>query len=154
MSETAVKVEIHEPAFVRRFEMADLSKHGPWLMKRLALKFPNFTEQAIGSYLRNLVYNNEHMFLYQDHAVALAQLTLSPGIRPSKQVQERFVWIEDRNDKAQQENAADFYDHMHQWGRRQDVERIIVCEDTDVPKVLIEARLGRLFDTKITHARM
>jgi hypothetical protein len=69
-------------------------------------------------------------------------------------VQERFVWVEDRTDKDQLENAADFYSHMHLWGKRQDVERIIVCEDTDVPKAMIEARLGRLFDAKITHARM
>jgi hypothetical protein len=153
MAEAAV-VEVREPAVVRRFEMPDLSKHGPWLIKRFLLKFPNFTEQAIFGYLSGLVYNNEHMFLYQDHAVALAQFVMSPGIKPSKTVQERFVWVEDRTDKEQLENAADFYSHMHLWGKRQDVERIIVCEDTDVPKAMIEARLGRLFDAKITHARM
>ncbi len=154
MGEAAVKVEIHEPAFVRRFELADLSKHGAWLIKRFTLKFPNFTEGAIGGYLSRLVFNNEHMFLYQDHSVALAQMVFSSGIRPVKIVQERFVWVEDRNDKEQLENAADFYSHMHQWGKRQDAERVVVCEDTDVPKALIEARLGRIFDTKVSHVRM
>jgi hypothetical protein len=151
MSETA---EVREPATVRRFETADLSRHGPWLLKRFMLKFPNFTEGAIAGYLSGLVFNNEHMFLYQNHAVALAQLTHSPGIRPVKLVQERFVWVEDRNNKSQLEDAADFYNHMRQWGKRQDAERIIVCEESDVPKTLIVARLGRVFDTTVSHARV
>ena len=155
MSEPALKIEeVREPAFVRRFELADLSLHGPWLMKKFAAVFPDLTEQWIAGYLRGTLYSNEMMFLYQDHAVALAQIVHSPGIKPVKVVQERFVWVEDREDKAQLEAAADFYTHMKQWAKRMDAERIIVCENTDVPKSLIEARLGRLFDTKISHARM
>ena len=154
MNEAALKIEAHELAFVRRFELADLSQHGPWLLKRFAQKLPEVHEQRVAGYLRGLLYDNEHMFLYQDNAVALAQLIHSPGIKTTKIVQERFVWVQDREDKAQLEMAADFYEHMKAWAKRQDAERIIVCEDTDVPKSLIEVRLGRLFDTKISHARV
>jgi hypothetical protein len=154
MAEAAVKIEIHEPAFIRRFELADLSRHGPWLLKRFAAKFPEFAERQIAGYLSGMIVNNEHQFLYQDHAVALAQIVLSPGIKPVRVIQERFVWVEDREDKQQLSDAADFYDQFKLWARRQDVERIIVCEDTDVPKTLIEARLGRVFDTKVSYARM
>ena len=155
MAEAALKIEeVHEPAFVRRFELADLSEHGPWLMKRFTVIFPELTEQWIAGYLRGVLYSNEHMFLYQDHAVALAQLVHSPGIKTVKIVQERFVFVENKDDKEQLECAADFYSHMKAWAKRQDAERIIVCENTDVPKTLIEQRLGRLFDTKISHARV
>ncbi len=155
MNDAASKIEIHEPAFVRRFELADLSRHGPWLLKRFAAVFPDIPEKQVAGYLNGLIYNNEHQFLYQDHAVALFQLVHSPGIKTTKIVQERFVWVEDRDDKTQLEFAADFYLHAHQWAKRQDAERIIVCENTDVPKPLIEKILGaRLFDTKITHARV
>ena len=156
MSESALKIEepVHVPAPVRRFEPADLSQHGPWLLKRLAAKFPDMPEKAFAGYLSQLVSNNEHCFLYQPHAVALAQLVHSPGIKTVKIVQERFVWVEDRNDKDQLEHAADFYLEMKMWGKRQDVERMIVCEDTDVPKAMIEARLGRILDTKISHVRV
>jgi len=42
MAEAALKIEeVHEPAFVRRFELADLSEHGPWLMQRFAAKLPD-----------------------------------------------------------------------------------------------------------------
>lgn len=154
MAEAAVKIEIREPAAVRRFEIPDLSRHGPWLMKRFAAKFPEMDEKTIAGYLRGIIYHNENLFLYQDHAVALAEIVFSAGIKPARVLQERFVWVEDRNDKAQLENAADFYSQIKDWGKRQSAERLIVCEDTDVPKALIEARLGRVFDTKVSYARL
>ena len=154
MAEPAVKEAPHEPAFMRRFETADLSTHGPWLLKRFQAKFPSFGEREIAGYLSGLIYNNEHMFLYQDHAVALAQTTFSAGVRPEKIVQERFVWVQDRTNKAHLEAAADFYTEMKVWARRQDAQRILVCEDSDVPKALIVARIGRIFDTTICHVRM
>ena len=123
-------------------------------LKRLLAKFPDVNERYVAGYLSNLVYNNEHLFLYQPHAVALAQIVASPGIKPIKIIQERFVWVEDPKDKEQLENAADFYSEMKVWGRRQGAERIFACEDTDVPKVLIVARLGRLFDVTVSHARI
>ena len=155
MAEAAVKIEpAHEMAFVRRFELADLTSHGPWLMKRLCAKRPDLTEQAIAGWLRGRVYDNEHMFLYQDNAVALAQIIHSPGLKLVKVVQEHFIWVRNREDKAQLENAADFYTHMQVWARRMGAERIIVCEDTDVPKTLIQQRLGRVYDTTVSHARV
>ena len=154
MSEAAVKIEIHEPAFIRRFELADLSKHGPWLMKRFLAKFPEMGEKQIAGYLNGMITNNEHIFLYQDHAVALAQVVFSQGVKPVRVIQERFVWVEDREDKQQTLDAADFYDHFKLEARRRDAERIVVCEDTDVSKNLIEQRLGRVFDTKLSYARM
>jgi hypothetical protein len=154
MAEAAVKIEPREPAFVRRFELADLTTHGPWLMKRFMAKLPDVREQHIGGYLQGLVYSNEHLFLYQDNAVALAQIVHSPGLKMVKLVQERFVWIRNREDKGAQEAAADFYDHFKAWAKRLEAERIIVHEDSDVPKTMIVARLGRLFDTTISHARV
>jgi hypothetical protein len=154
MAEAALKIEIREPAFIRRFEVADLSRHGPWLLKRFAAKFPDMNEQQIGGYLRGLTTANESLFLYQENAVMLAEVMYSPGIKRTMFVQERFVWVENRTDKDQLECAADFYDSMKAWAKGLGAERIIVCEDTDVPKTLIEARLGRLFDTKISHARV
>lgn len=154
MGEAAEKIEIHEPAFMRRFDIADLTTHGPWLLKRFSAKFPEMHEQQIAGYLRGLIYDNEHRFTYQDHAVALFQFVYSHGIKPVRFIQERFVWIEDKADKEQMEAAADFYDDVHRWARGNGAERIIVCEDTDVPKSLIEARLGRVYDTKISHVRV
>ena len=157
MSQTAAietVEEVRQPALIRRFEPADLSKHGPWLLKRFAVVFPDLPEKFVAGYLSGLIFDNEHAFFYQDHAVALAQMVHSPGIKTVKVVQERFVWVEDIKNKDQLENAADFYAHIKVWGIRQGAERIIVCENSDVPKPLIEQWLGRLFDTKVTHARV
>jgi hypothetical protein len=100
MAEAAVKIEIREPAFIRRFELADLSKHGPWLMKRFLAKFPDMGDKQIAGYLNGLIVNNEHIFLYQDHAVALAQIVFNPGIKRVVVLQERFVWVENREEAA------------------------------------------------------
>lgn len=154
MNEAALTVEPHHAVIVRRFAVADLSEHGGWILKRLAPLFPDVSEQFIGGWLRSLIDNNENLFLYQPHAVALAQIVSTPGLRPGKMVQERFVWVEDKTDKEQIELAADFYDHFAEWGRGQRAERIIACENTDVPKTKIEERLGRLFNTTISHARL
>lgn len=149
-----VIVPLHVPADIRRFGIADLSTHGGWILKRLMPKFPDVPERFIGGWLSGLIADNEHLFLYQKHAVALAQVISTPGLRPGKMIQERFVWVEDKSDKEQVESAADFYNNFAEWGRGQRAERIVCCEDTDVSKSLIEARIGRLFDTKISHARL
>jgi hypothetical protein len=156
MAEAADKIEevAREMAPVRRFELADLSKHGPWLMKRFAIAFPEVPERTVAGYLRGLLEQAEYMFLYQDHAVALAQLVNLPGFTVRRAVQERFVWVEDKTDKDQLENAADMYTHMKEFAKRREAVTMFVCENTDVPKNLIENRLGRLFDAKITHARV
>lgn len=153
MTEAAV-LEKHVSVTPRRFSTADLSQHGGWILKRLAPLFSDVSEQYIGGWMRGLIADNEHLFLYQPHAVGLAQLVHLPGIRPAKMVQERFVWVEDKADKEQVECAADFYDAFAEWGRGLGAERIVACENTDVPKTKIEERLGRLFDTKISHARL
>lgn len=154
MAEAALKIEVHEPAPVRRFELADLSKHGPWLLKRFAVKFPDLSESTIGGYLRGLMSANGVQFLYQDHAVSLAEVVHTSGIKRVMVVQERFVWVEDKTDKDQLDAAAGLYDHMKNWAKGLSAERIIVCEDSDVPKTLIEARIGRVFDTKVSYARV
>ncbi len=155
MTEAAfLETPAHEPAILRRFSTADLSQHGGWILKRLVTVFPDCTENFIAGWMRGLIGNNENLFLYQAHAVALFQIVNLPGIRPGKMIQERFVWVEDKADKEQTEFAADFYNSAAEWGRGMQAERIIVCENTDVPKSKIEERLGRLFDTKISHARL
>ncbi len=106
MSQTAVietVEEVRQLALVRRFEPADLSKHGPWLLKRFAMVFPDLPEKYVAGYLSGLIFDNEHAFFYQDHAVALAQMVHSPGIKTVKVVQERFVWVEDIKNKDQLE---------------------------------------------------
>lgn len=155
MNATAeVIVPPHVPADIRRFGIADLSAHGGWILKRLLPLYPDVPERFIGGWLNGLIGDNEHLFLYQKRAVALAQVVSVPGLKPGKMVQERFVWVEDKNDKNQIEFAADFYLNFAEWGRGMRAERIICCENTDVPKSLIEARIGRLFDTKISYARL
>lgn len=156
MSET--KTEIvetpRERAAVRRFMPADLTTHGPWIMKRLVQKFPEADEHWLAGWLRGNIYDNGHLFLYQPNAVLLAQVAHLPSIKPIRVVQEQFCWVADKNDKDQLLAAADFYEDMALWARGLTINQMFVCEDTDVPKAEIEKRVGRIFNTTICHVRL
>lgn len=139
---------------IRRFAPADLSQHGPWILRRLMQMFPEADEHWLAGWLRGNIYDNAHLFLYQPHAVCLAQVIMLPSIKPTRVVQERFVWVEDKNDKDQLDAAADFYEDMGLWALNQRIDRLFVCENTDVPKEKIEKRIGRIFNTTISHVRL
>jgi hypothetical protein len=143
-----------ERAAIRRFSTADLSEHGPWIMQRLTQMLPGVDEHWLAGWLRGLIYDNGHLFLYQPHAVCLAQIVTLPSIKPTKVVQERFVWIENKENREQQEAAADFYEDMGLWALNLRIDRMIICENTDVPKADIEKRIGRIFNTTICHVRL
>lgn len=150
-----VKTEVvRERAMVRRFYPADLSSHGPWIMKRLTQMFPEADEHWLAGWLRGTIFDNAHLFLYQENAVCLAQVVMLPSIKPTQVVQERFCWVKDRTDKDQLESAADFYEDMALWARNLRIDRLFVAENTDVPKEEIQKRVGRVFETKICHVRL
>lgn len=142
-----------EPVFVRRFDRADLSKHGPWLLPRL-VEAVGITEQAAAGWLQSFILSNEHLFLFQDHAVALAQAVPGYGLKNQIVIQERFVFVENREDKQQIRDAAEFYEHFHDWAKLKGAEQLIALEQSDVPQAMIEERLGRLFKFETRYARI
>lgn len=148
--------EIHIPKLnVRRFELPDLSKHGGWLLKRLLTHYPHLAnEQVAAGFLRGLLYNNEYNFLYADHAVGLFQVISGTVLRPKPMLIEHFVWVENREDKAQVADAAQFYTHAHVWATHLNADVMIVEECSDVPHDAIKEKLGRLFVRQQQFARV
>jgi hypothetical protein len=161
MNDTAIaeKPVLVEPPFTRRFERPDIDKHAAWFIPRLLKTFPHLTERYVYTWLLNIMQSNEFMFLYQEHAVALAQV-VAYSMRPEAIVEEIFVWCEDPKDKAQVEDAAYFYDHFYQWAKRKGLTTLTVAECSDVPPDLIRKQLGndeqskRLFERKVHFARV
>ena len=143
-----------DPPFVRRFERPDVDRHAAWFVPRLLLSYPHLTERSVMTWLLNIMNSNEFMFLYQDHAIALAQV-VSHTIRPEAIVEEVFVWCEDPADKDQQADAAYFYDHFVEWAKRKGIPTVTVEELSDVPHEIIKDKLGkRLFERKTIYARV
>jgi hypothetical protein len=145
---------IVETPIIRRFEIPDLARHGKWIMPRLMLAFPHLGERAAAGFLNSIVYNNEHLFLYQPHAVALAQVISSHSLTAKPIIFERFVWVENPDDKEQVAAAADFYDHFVKWGKQMSVEVMIVEEMSDVPHDLIKQHAGRIFNRQQQFVRL
>lgn len=151
--QTGVKMPLRpapEPQRIRRFELPDLSRHGGWIMKRLQKTYPHMNDRALASWLQGILDRNEYLFLYQDHAVALAEVLRPSTLAPKPVVQERFVFAEE----GYAETAAEFYTEFKQWAKSQDIDVIIVEETTDVPHDLIKEKLGRVFERKQLFARV
>lgn len=154
MPATAI-VEIVEPVYTptRRFETADLSRHGKWIMPRLLQAFPNLNERSAAAWLNNIIWNNEYLFLYHEHGVALAQVTSVNALSAKPIVQEILVWIEEQKNEDQQRAAAEFYVDMHRWAKHQSADVIIVEELSDVPHEMIREKLGRIYTRTQQFAR-
>ena len=116
MAEAALqRVGVELPA-IRRFDLADLPQAGPWLMPRLvtALELP---EQRVAGWLRSMIDTNEHLFLWQPHSVALAELQRANGLADKPIVRERFVLAENPDDITHVKEAAAFYDEFKRWAK-------------------------------------
>lgn len=139
---------------VRKFDTADLSTHGPWLLPRIVQAYPHLTERAAASALQNILYNNEFLFLCQDGAVALAQVTAAHTFVAKPIVWERFVWCRDPDNKESVKHAALFYGHFQRWAKTQGIDVMMVEEMSDVPHDVIKEQLGRIYTRQQQFARV
>ena len=155
MAEPALKLVVPAPLpVIRRFDTADLSKHGKWIVPRMMAQFPHMNERAVATFLQNIIYNNEWLLLYSEEGVALAQVMSAHTLTARPIIYERFVWVENPQDKQQIKNAAEFYTEFYRWAKSQSAEVIIVEESTDVPHDLIKEKLGRIFSRQQQFARL
>jgi hypothetical protein len=138
------------PPVTRRFDIADLNKHGGWILKRIQQARPTLSDPQIMQWLKSIIYSNEFLFLYQEHGCALAQTVREETLAGTPVVKERFVFAEE----GHTEGAAEFYTHILWWAKNQGVATIVVEEMTDVPHDAIKEKLGRLFERKQVFARV
>lgn len=136
---------------IRRFSIADLSG---WVERRLVAQFPHIKTQSMSSFVYQLISDNDCSFLYQEHAVALAQFVRPHVFGAVPVIHERFVWAEDPSNRAHLTRAAEFYTEWKNWATRMGVDVLIVMENTDVFVDSIEKRLGTLRKKPQTFARI
>ena len=142
-----------EPMYLRRFDLADLTTHGRWLIPRLvqALELP---EQRLAGWLRGMIDSREYLFLAQPHSAALAEVQQVNGLADRPVVRERFVFAEDVDNVEHVREAAHFYDEFHRWAKSLGAEIIIVEESSNVPHELIKEKLGRIYARQQQFARV
>ena len=153
MATPALKLVDPLPA-IRRFDTADLSQHGAWIVPRMMQAYPHMNERAVATFLQNIVYNNEWLILYQPSGVALAQVMSAHTLDAKPVVHERFVWVQDREDKQQIAHAAEFYVEFRKWAKSLGADVIIVEENTDVSHDMIKEKLGRIFSRQQQFAKL
>ena len=152
---SAVPLQIVDQGpLIRKFDTADLTQHGAWIVPRMMKAYPHLNERAVATFLQNIIYNNEYLILFRDDSVALAQVLMAHALTGPPIVYERFVWCKDPNDKEQQKNAAEFYAHIRRWAKQMNVEVVIVEENSDVPHDMIKEKIGRIFSRQQQFARV
>lgn len=145
---------VDPPRVLRKFDTADLSQHGKWIVPRMMQAYPHLNERGVATFLQTINYNNEYLFLFQNDSVALAQVMSAHALGAQPIVYERFVWVQDREDKEQIKYAADFYNEFRRWAKSLGADVIIVEENTDVPHDMIKEKLGRIFTRQQQFARL
>jgi hypothetical protein len=137
-------------ATIRRFGTADLSRHGGWIMRRIQKLRPELSDRLIGSWLTGLINSNEYLFLYQDHAVALAQVMREETMSNKPIVRERFVFCEEGHEAE----GAEFYLEIMRWAKNLGCDVVFVEELTDVSHELVRSKVGRVFERTQKFARV
>lgn len=136
---------------IRRFDTADLSSHGKWLVPKLLKVYPHLRDVDIAGWLRGVIENNSFLFLHSANAAGCFQL-LREDLAPSHIVRERFVIVAD--EKHVDEGAA-MYAAAVQWGRHCSATAMEVEHATDVPHDKIRAAMGvRLFNIERVVGRL
>lgn len=154
MPAAALKVEDAPLPAIRRFDTADLTTHAAWIIPRMVKAFPHLGERGVAGFLQQINYNNEYRLMYADHGVALAQVMSAHSLDASPIVYERFVWVENPEDKDQLKTAAEFYVEFARWAKHLGAVVMIVEENTDVPHDMIKEKLGRIFARQQQFARI
>ena len=154
MATAPVLSVVKEAPVIRKFDTADLSTHAQWVLPRMLQVFTHMDERMVATFLQNIVYSNEYLFLCNEEAVALCQLLSGNPLDPKVVVLERFVWVKDPTDVAMQKRAAEFYSCICRWAKGLSAQAIIVEENTDVPHDAIKEKLGRIFTRQQQFARV
>ena len=154
MNSPALKVADTGLPAIRRFDTADLTTHAAWVIPRMMKAFPHLSERSVAGFLQQINYNNEYRMMYADHGIALAQVMSAHSLDASPIVYERFVWVENPEDKDQVKAAAEFYVEFARWAKHLGALVLIVEENTDVSHDLIKEKLGRIFTRQQQFARI
>src|SRR5208282_1930681 len=148
MPELAEKLE-PLPVQIRRFYLAALTEQGTWILERLLKLYSNQNQRSIIGWLNGVIDNNEFLCLHMPDAVCFAERTTLDRLSGKMIIREIFVWCQDPDNALQQRNAAEFYSHMADWAKHQGIDKIIVCERSDVPIAAIREKFGgRLHEIK------
>lgn len=139
---------------VRRMGRADLEQMRGWLIPRLLAAYPERNAAAVHVFLVQALESNEHYFVRNDRAVALASIQTRP-LRPAR-VSEVFCFAIGSMGRDAEEGvigassaAISLYPAMTAWCRGQGVRDLHILENSDAhPK-----EMARLFGDALLRGR-
>jgi hypothetical protein len=124
------------PLPFQRMNFPDIEELSDWIAGRLYKRSVMATPQAVRTWLRSCVADNDTWFVRSGGAVAMARLVRTPLAAP--RAEEIFVFCVD----GAELDAADLYIPMSKWAVNLDCIRLDVDIFSDVTRAEIVKRLG------------
>lgn len=155
--------EILEPQLepIRRFYIADMTDKGQWVLDRILKAYPNQNQRSAIGWLNGIIDQNENLCLSMGppgeapRAVCFAERYCTDRLAGKMVVREVFVWVQDPENALLVQHASEFYLHMVDWAKHQGIEKVIVCERSDVPITAVREKFGgKLHEFKTHFARV
>jgi hypothetical protein len=122
-----------------RFSALDLDRMAVWLMPKLREAYPHHSDTQIVNFLRSCMVSNDWLFACTENAVLLAQI-VTPPMRLMR-VDEEFCCTKEEDTL---DEAADLYRDLKRWADRIGASKILVDQFSDVPRNMIQYRVGKV----------
>jgi len=120
-----------------RFDLGDIERWGPFLLRRLGEKYPFIRETQHASWIRSLILMPDTFFIKSAEAIACAQIQRDI-FRPEGWVHERFVLGRGKNAAEQ---MSMLYQEIWRWGSNVGVHEFVVDKFSDLPRDQIQEAL-------------
>jgi hypothetical protein len=120
-----------------RFDLGDLEKWGPFLLRRLGEKYPFIRETEHASWVRSLILMPDTFFIKTAQAIGCAQI-MRDIFRPAGWVQERFVFTRSKASAGQMDLI---YQEIWRWAINVGVHEFVVDKLTDATRDQIQEAL-------------
>ena len=123
-------------------------------MERLLKAYPNQNQRSVIGWLNGVIDNNEFLCLHMPNGVCFAERMSPDRLSGKMVVREIFVWCQDPENALQVRDATEFYSWMARWAKEQGIDKLIVCERSDVPIEEVRKKFTRLHEIKTMFARV
>ena len=127
-----IEPETRVPPIVGRFQLADVTTRGAWLLKRLAERWPHISEATFAGRMRAWIGSNSHHFVKGANGVALFRLIRSE-LDPLPFVEEVFLFTQEPKtaNTASERDAVALYKEAARWARNLGATRVAIFRAAD-----------------------
>ena len=139
---------------IRRLQESDLALHSSWLFPRLTKLYPHMNDRALLTWFKGIMFSNDFMPLASDTGVALGYISRPDVLAQKPIVQVGFVWVKNRAEAAQAQEAIGFYQQYINWANSNFIDVIYLADHSDVPLDVVKETFKRVLVKETKYLRV